>query len=248
MRALIFVLVFIHSTSAFSQDNKLIDEARSLERQLKTEEAIVVYQEYLKKNPLDQQTILRIVELYCMIGNEAEKEDKKVQQYQIASSYAERLWRMDSATADAHYARALIIGRMIEFSPVKEKAMMTKKLKDEVDKALIIQPTHIKALYTLAKWNDEVSSLNPAAKAAMKIFFGGLPSATIDEAIKLYQSVRKLSPTFILNNYDLAMALKRTGKSDQAIEVLNAQMKYPIKTREDQIYKNLSKELLNSLQ
>jgi tetratricopeptide (TPR) repeat protein len=242
-----FFLLFIFST-AYTQDQKLHDEARTLERQFKTEEAILVYQEILRKEPSDQQVLLRITELYCMLGNEFEQEEKKIQHFQLAASFADRLWNIDSATADAHYAKALIIGRMIAFSTVREKAMMTKKLKDEVDKALQIQPSHVKAMYTLAKWNDEVSSLNPAARAALKVFFGGLPPASVDEAIKLYQSVRKLSPTFILNNYDLALALKKTGKSDQAIEILNAQMKYPVKSREDQHFKNKSRELLSSLQ
>lgn len=242
-----FIFLFVCSYG-LSQDQKLHEEAHSFERQLKTEEAVLKYQEILKKDPSDQMALLRITELYCMLGNEAEQEDKKLQQFQFAASFADKLWVIDSATADAHYAKALVTGRMIGFSPVREKAMMTKKLKDEVDKALEIQPNHIKALYTLAKWNDEVSSLNPAARAAMKVFFGGLPSASIEEAIILYQSVRKLSPAFILNNYDLAMALKKTGKSDQAIEILNAQLKYPVKSREDQIYKNKSKELLASLQ
>lgn len=248
MKTIVFFhILFIYST-AFTQDQKLHEEARSLERQLKTEEAVLKYQEILKKEPSDQMALLRIAELFCMMGNEAEQDEKKLQQYQYASSYVDKLWAMDSATADAHYAKALITGRMIGFSPVREKAFMTKKLKDEVDKALQIQPNHIKAMYTLAKWNDEVSSLNAAAKAAMKVFFGGLPAASVEEAIKLYQAVRKLSPTFIINNFDLALALKKTGKSDQAIEILNAQMKYPVKSREDQLYKNKSKELLASLQ
>jgi hypothetical protein len=161
---------------------------------------------------------------------------------------ANDLWQLDSTTADAHYARALVLGRMISFVSVKEKAQMTKSIKDEVDKALKIDPSHLKSLYTLAKWHDEVSSLNPAAKAAMKVFFGGLPPASAEDALLLYKKVREISPSFIGNNLDYALALKKIGRSDLAIEVLTAQMKYPVKTKEDQLLKEKSKQLLSSLQ
>jgi tetratricopeptide (TPR) repeat protein len=244
----LFIISTISISLAFSQDLSLLEEARSLERQFKNEEAIKKYMDALKSNPGDPKILLRITELYCMMGNEADKDESKIQLYQLAITYADKLWMLDSTTADAHYAKALVLGRQITYSSVKEKAFFTKKIKEEADKAIKTDPGHVKALYTLAKWNDEVASLNPAAKAALKMFFGGLPSASIEEAIRLYQEVRKMSPAFILNNYDLALALKKTGKSDQAIAILNAQMKHPVKTTEDQVYKNLSKQLLTSLQ
>lgn len=248
MKLFILFISILSCFTGFTQDQSLLEEAKSFERQFKNEEAIKKYQEFLKANPNDQKSILRIAELYCMMGNETENEERKKQQYQLAISHADKLWLLDSTTADAHYAKALVYGRQITYSSVKEKAYLTKKIKEEADKAIQIDKNHIKSLYTLAKWNDEVATLNPAAKAALKVFFGGLPPASVEEAIRLYQEVKRLSPAFILNNYDLAMALKRTGKSDQAIAILNAQMKHPVKTTEDQIYKNLSKQLLSSLQ
>jgi len=248
MKLFLVFISIVFSSFVFSQDPTMLEEARSLERQFKTEDAIKKYFEILKANANDQKSLLRVLELYCMMGNETENEEKRKQLYQLAITYSDRLWLSDSTTADAHYAKALVYGRQITYSSVKEKAYLTKKIKEEADKALQIDPNHFKSLYTLAKWNDEVSSLNPAAKAALKVFFGGLPSASMEEAIRLYQEVRKISPTFILNNYDLALSLKKLGKPDQAIAILNAQMKYPIKTTEDQLYKNLSKQLLTSLQ
>ncbi|MEY3245857.1 MAG: hypothetical protein RL253_1014, partial [Bacteroidota bacterium] len=50
------------------------------------------------------------------------------------------------------------------------------------------------------------------------------------------------------NNYDLALLLKKTNKPSQAIEVLQAQMKLPTKTKEELEFKNKSKQLLQSLQ
>ncbi|MEY3945877.1 MAG: hypothetical protein RJB03_583 [Bacteroidota bacterium] len=248
MRRLFCLFMLFISVKIMAQTSSLIEEARSLERQFKTEEAINKYLEYLKTDSKNKSVLLRTIELYCMKGNETENESARLIQYQTANKMANDLWQLDSTTADAHYARALVMGRMISFASVKEKAQMTKNIKEEVDKALKIEPSHLKSLYTLAKWHDEVSSLNPAAKAAMKVFFGGLPPASIEEALSLYKRVREIAPSFIGNNLDYALALKKMGRPDLAIEVLTAQMKYPVKTREDQSLKEKSKQLLSSLQ
>lgn len=248
MRFIFSILILLASSKLFSQSTSLIEEARSLERQFKTDDAINKYFEYLGTDQKNRTILLRIVELYCMKGNETESESDRLKLYQSATKTANDLWQIDSTSADAHYAKALVMGRMISFASVKEKAQMTKSIKDEVDKALKIDPSHLKSLYTLAKWHDEVSSLNPAAKAAMKVFFGGLPPASSEEALLLYKKIRELSPSFIANNLDYALILKKNGRSDLAIEVLTAQMKYPVKTKEDQLLKEKSKQLLTSLQ
>jgi len=89
--------------------------------------------------------------------------------------------------------------------------------------------------------------LNPAARAALKFMNKGFPAASSEEAITLYEKARKLDPGFIVNNHDLAMAYKKMGKSLQAIELLNYQLKLPAKTKEDQEIKFKSKQLLESL-
>ena len=155
---------------------------------------------------------------------------------------------IDSSSADYLYSQTTYLGKLIEVSPVKEKAQITKSIKQLLDEALIKDPNHVKSIYALAKWNEEVSSLNPAIKAAMKVIFGGLPPASIDTAIELHQKARKLNPGFLANNYALALLLKKTNKPSQAIELLQAQMKLPTKTKEELDIKNLSKQLLQSLQ
>ena len=248
MKFIQLLLGFFLFIQVSAQSQNLIEEAKSLERQFKTEDAVQKYLLYLESDPKNKSVLLRAIELYCMMGNESELEQSRLKYYQTASKLKDNLWLFDSTSADALYANALVSGRMIEFVSIKEKAQLTKLIKEAADQAIKKDPQHLMSLYTLAKWHDEVSSLNPAAKAAMKVMFGGLPPASIEEALSLYKKVRDISPTFISNNLDYAMALKKTGRSDLAIEILQAQMKYPVKTREDQLLKEKSKKLLTSLQ
>ncbi len=247
MRIVSFLFLFFICNELSSQTIQEWEGVRLLERQFKTEQAIQQYEKLLSIYPNNPKILLRLTELHCMMGNEQVDKLTRNKYYQSASTFADQLMLIDSNQADTWYAKALVLGKLIEQKPVKEKVQATKQIKEYVDRALKIDGNHAKSIYTLAKWHDEVSSLNPAAKAAMKLIFGGLPSASLSDAIELYEKVNKLDPIFISNNYDLALAYKKNGRSDLALDLLSKQMKLAPKTREDQIIKNKSKELLESL-
>lgn len=243
----LLTILLLSSVHLFAQQSPLMEEARVLERQFKTMEAIKKYESLIINEPNNIPALVRLAELYCMEGQSSGKEEESKSFYILASKCVEKATALDSNRADVQYANAMVIGKMIEYSSIKEKTRLTLQLRERADKALAIDPNYTKALYTLAKWNDEVASLNPAARAALKIMNKGFPPASAEEAITLYEKARKLDPGFIVNNHDLALAYKKMGKSLQAIELLNYQLKLPPKTKEDQEIKLKSKQLLESL-
>lgn len=230
------------------QSNQLNDEARALERQYNTAQAVLKYEQSLKENPNQLSVIVRLVEIYCFELNDVNDDDKKKEQLNKAKELLQLAKSIDSTSSDYLYSQTTYLGKLIEVSPVKEKAQITKSIKQLLDEALTKDPNHVKCLYSLANWNQEVASLNPAVKAAMKVIFGGLPPASIDKAIELHQKARKLNPGFLANNLELALLYKKTNQPSKAVEVLEAQMKLPTKTKEELEIKNKSKQLLQSFQ
>jgi tetratricopeptide (TPR) repeat protein len=248
MKQLLFSIhVLLISTLALAQPSTLLEEAKSYERQYKTLQAIAAYQEYKRQHPKDIDAVVRIAELYVMYADEVSIEVEKKKFLDSAQQEVLYGFSLDSLNANCFYARALLMGKQIEFVSVKEKAALTKAIKEDADYALIIDPQNVKAMHLLGKWNMEVAALNPAARAAMKIVFGGLPNASKETALELLQEVRKRSPNFLANNYDLSMLYKTMGRPREAIELLQVQMKLPTKTMEDVLIKKRSKELLDSL-
>lgn len=243
----IFIILMIFTLPLFAQQSILIEEARTLERQFKTIEAIKKYESFLSNDQRNIPVLVRLAELYCMEGQSNEKEEARKSMFELAGKYAVKANAIDSNRADVQYANAMVMGKMIEFASIKDKTRLTMVLREKTDKALSIDPNYTKAIYTLAKWNDEVASLNPAARAALKFMNKGFPAASAEEAVMLYEKARKLDPGFIVNNHDLALAYKKMGKSLQAIELLNSQLKLPAKTKQDQEVKLKSKQLLESL-
>lgn len=248
IRIFITFLMISAFVSAGAQDvDYLVKEGEELEKNMKENEALQKYLEALKIAPNDVKALVNASEMYSIIGNREKEKKKKMDYFTAARTYAESALKADPASADANYVMAMALGRMALITGGKEKVGYVRDIKKYADEALKINPNHIQALHILGKWNYEVTSLNVAEKAALKVLYGGLPPASMPLAILNFEKSKGLDPWFILNYLELAKAYKENGQSDKAIEVLNKMLKLPPKTRDDPAYKAEGKKMLESL-
>ena len=245
------LLIFCLSAAfqSFSQDvNYLIKEGEQLEIAMKDEEAVKKYQEALKLSPNDLKALVKTSEMNSIIGNRQKDKKKKEEYYNAARTYAESALKVNATDADANYVMSMAMGRMAMIKSGKEKVQHVRDIKKYADAALASNPNHFKALHVLGKWHLEVTMLNFAEKAALKVIYGGLPEASLPLAVLNFEKARAIDPWFVLNYLELAKAYKENGQSDKAIEVLTKMQKLPPKTQDDPGYKAEGKKLLESLQ
>lgn len=247
----IFVAVFVLlSVQLFSQTaDVLLKEAANLERSLKEEAALDKYKQVLAADPANMKALVRSSELSSAIGARQADKNAKTTYYNLAKDYADKAISIDSNSADAYYARAVVAGKLTEVETENKKLVAhVKDIKTYADKALAINPNHARANYVLGKWNFEVLTLPWAKKAAVKVLFGGMPSATIENAYKYMEKCKTIEPYFVLNYLDLAKAYKYDHKPAQAINVLNQLVKLPTRTADDLALKSEGKKLLSEMQ
>jgi hypothetical protein len=246
---LIIFFIFI-STQLFSQQtDQALKEAVNLERSLKEEEAFDKYKQVLSADPKNVRALVRSSELCSAIGSRQVDKNAKGNYYNLARDYADKAIAIDSNSADAYYVRAVAAGKLTEVETENKKLVAdVKDIKTYVDKALAINPNHGKANYVLGKWNFEVLTLSWAKKAAVKVLFGGMPAATIENAFKYMEKCKTLEPYFVANYLDLAKAYKYDHKPEQAIAVLNQLIKLPVRTANDVALKTEGKNLLSEMQ
>lgn len=241
--ALIFFLGRTHAQDV----GYLINEGEQLEKEKKDVEALKKYQEALQLSPTDSRALYKCSELNSVIGNRQQDKKAKMEYFAAAKLYAETALQQNPNDADANFVMAMAMGRVALISNGKEKVQHVKDIKKYADAAIASDPKHYKALHLLGKWNIEVAALNVAEKAALKLIYGGLPSASVPAGIDYFEQSRKSNPNFILNYLELARAYKTNGQSDKAIEVLNRMLKLPPKTADDNDYKAEGRKLLESL-
>lgn len=233
----------------YAQDvETLIKEAEKHERDLKETDALNKYKEILAVQPENVKALWKSAELTGRIANRLKEEKQKAAQFEVAKTYAFSALQANHKDADANAVIAATAMRFTSVTGAKERARYLRDMKNYADSALMINPNHARALYILGKWNFEMTEMNVADKAAVKVLFGGMPKASLDEAIINFEKARAADPFLAVDYLDLAKAYVKFHRTDKAIDVLNKMLKLPPRTEDDQALKAEGKILLGSLQ
>lgn len=227
----------------------LLQEAINLEHQLNEPAALEKYKQIATIKPGDISILVKCTELNCSIGGRQADKTVKSNFFELAESYAQKAFSIDSNNAAAIYAKALVAGKMTDIETDNKKMIsFVKETFSYASRSLEIDPNAAKANYVLGKWHFEMTNLSWFKKTAVKLFYGGLPEAEIDSAITYMEKCKKLDPYFVLNYLDLAKAYQTNGQPAEAINILKLLIRLPNRTADDAALKEEGKALLEKLQ
>lgn len=245
-----FIFIFSYSLAVNSQDiNLLLKEADNFEKLQNGVGALEKYKQILVLEPGNLKSLVKAAELNVSLGNrQTDKSGKRIY-YETALSFANRAYFTDSNQADANYVMSMSAGKMTDVETENKKIVSyVKDVKKYADKAISINPNHARANYTLGKWHYEMANLSGVKKIAVKLFYGGLPEGSLEQAILYMEKCKSLDPYFVPNFLDLAKAYKDNRQPAQAIEVLNKLVKLPTRTIDDVTLKAEGAKLLETMQ
>jgi tetratricopeptide (TPR) repeat protein len=97
-------------------------------------------------------------------------------------------------------------GMLSQLPGGRETVDMAVESKVAFDRAISLDPDHTGAIHGLARWHYCVANLPWTLKLAAKIFYGGLPPAYNEEAVRLYRRAISLEPDVIIHHLELGKA------------------------------------------
>jgi tetratricopeptide (TPR) repeat protein len=248
MKILFFFISFFLSLSARTQtEQQLIQQAESQEMALQEDKALETLKKVIKMSPRNYLALWKASELCSRVGNRQPTVKMKQELFLTGKSYAESAIKINPAGADGYYALSVAMGRLALSGSGKEKINAVKEIRSNAEKAIKINPQHGRAWHVIGKWHYEVSNLNIFEKAGVKLIYGGLPPASLQESIAAYEKARMYETNFALNYLELAKAYKRSGKEKKAIELLKILPSVPNKTADDTRIKKEGLRLLKDL-
>jgi len=224
--------------------NSLLKDAQQLETAFKEPEALQKYLEVVRAQPANLTALIKISELYSVLGKHQGTKDKMKEYYQNARTYAQKALQVNPGSSDANVAMAIAMGRMALASSGDEKIKAIKDIKTYSEKSVQLDANNYKGWHVLGKWHYEVSDLNSVEKWLVKVAYEALPKASLDEAIKFFEKSRTLNQSFLLNYLELAKCWHRKNNDKKAREFLEAMLKMPNKIGEDASIKVKGKKLL----
>ncbi len=235
MKLFSFLLFFAFSINQlFAQDyNAAIKEADRLEAIPDEKAALSKFKEALKFQPTSLYALAKCSELYCRVGGRERSTKVRDEYYATAQVYAKTAIKLYPNSDEANVAMAFSIAKTLMLKSGKEKITAVKELKSYGDRAVTENSRNFKAWHVLGKWNYEVSSLSAIERTAVKIIYGGLPSASLSNSIMYYEKAKSLAPNFTLNYLELAKAYNKNEEKAKALTQLNYLLAIKNQTEDD---------------
>ncbi len=251
MKFFISVLIsFFTCIAAYSQDvAALIKEGNRLEAIPDEKGAFHKFKEVLKLNATNIYSLNKCSELCSRIGQRETVNTKlRGEYYQAAKIYAETALKIDPKNSEANCVMAIALGRNSMSKSGRDKIENAKEVKRYVDAAIAGDAGNFKAWHVLGRWQYEISNLNSLERGIVKLFYGGLPPATLKQSIASFEKAHALRPEFLLNYYEMAKAYKDNDNKAKAIAYLNLLITLPNQTEDDPAIKTKSKALITDWQ
>ena len=152
--------------------------------------------------------------------------------------------RINPNSSEANFVMSVAMGRMALVLGGKEKIAAVDQIKKYAELSIKCDPNNYKPYHVLGRWHYEVSDLSSFERAFAKVFYGGVPPASLKEAIYNYEKCRSLVPDLKVNYLELAKCYHRNNEKQKAIEMLRKAISMPDKMQDDARVKEEAKDLL----
>jgi tetratricopeptide (TPR) repeat protein len=250
---IIVTVLVILPLLAFAQEGNEVDEllAKGAECTEKHdhEGAAVCYTEVLKVDPDNYEALWKAGDSYTEIADRLPKKqkDQKENYFEMAREYCEKAIEANPEGWEGHFRLAVVLGRLALFRGGKEKIKLSEQVKEEGDKALALNPEADGVYHLLGRWHQNLANLSGMLKFFAKVLYGGVPPASNEEAVTLFQKAIELKPTHIEHHLELARTYKFMKKKDLMREPLEKVLALPNVEQDDPVFKEEAQEMLKKL-
>lgn len=235
-------------TAAAQQEEPLHALVDSLNNEGSYQQAMDLLLPELQRDPDDYALLWRASEVLANWGRiTREDEDLQEQRYEESVDFARRAVAQDSTDAEGWFHLGKALGRLALHRGGKTKVNMSKEVKESFEKALEIAPDHPLALHGLARWHREVANLSWFLRTAAKIIYGGLPPASNEQAVELFQKAIRLQPDNIAHHLELGKTYMEMDEEEQAAAELQRVLELPASRADDPEWKEEAEELLSKI-
>jgi tetratricopeptide (TPR) repeat protein len=213
-------------------------------------EAITLLKGLEKGDPKNVEVLYRISRVESdLVDDLPDDAKKKGHDYaDQAMAYAKRALEADPQSSEAHLAAAIAYGVMTDFVDDRTKMEYSKFIKDEAEKAIELDPKNDYAYLVLARWNFEMTQLNPLLKGIAELLYGQMPPASQEKALEDFQKAIELAPNKMIHHFCYGEALAKLGRKDEARAEYQKVLRLPPTCREERGYQQKAASGLKAIQ
>jgi tetratricopeptide (TPR) repeat protein len=247
-RQLTLVAVSFFPLLSFGADiAQLIGKADSLDKQGRNQEALAVCLDAEKLSPGDAEVLRRVAKHYAEMVLDAREQPQKRGLAEKAVEYARRAVAASPKSALAHLSLAICYGRAATVADARTKIAYSKLIKEHADNALALDPNNDLTYYVLGSWSHEMANLNGFLRAAARVVYGAIPTATNKDALRFLEKAVALNPRRVANHAALGRSYAALGERERARQSFNRALGLPNGDKGDELLKQQAREDLAKL-
>jgi tetratricopeptide (TPR) repeat protein len=244
---LLAILAFVVSLAHAETAGSLIAQGDAFDVRLQTADALAVYLKAEKLEPANAELLVKIAKQYGESMVTLTKADDKRRIGGIAVDYAKRAVALAPKSGLAHLALAICYGRVILVVPNKTKVEYSRLVRDNVELATKLDPSQDFAWHVLGRWHQGVSTVNGVLKLLIKIIYGGLPKASLPEAVACFEKAIKLNPDRLCHVIELGRTYAFMEKYAEARKLIERGLAMPNKEPDDPRTKDRGRDTLKEI-
>ncbi len=184
-----------------------------------SERALALFLQADAARPDDAFILQKISKQYSDLVFEQRDDARKKELAEKALRYAQRSLALAPNNAVSLTSVAICQGHLALVAEPRTKVQLARAMKDEIDRALQLDPDYAWAHHLLGRWHCEMAAVGSTRRFFAHLLYGGLPPASLDEGIAHLKRATALEPDEPNHWIDLGFAYaaaKRTAEARAA--------------------------------
>lgn len=199
---------------------EVLQRADALDARQEVAAALKLLEEANAKYPNQTEILIRLAKQQSNQIFDARTEADKQRCAALCLVTAGRAVAADTNSARARLSVGICLAKNFPFVDNQTKVNYSRRLKEETERAIALDPKLDLAYHMLARWHFEVAEMNFILRGIAKLVYGGLPKGTLDDARINFEKALALAPKRIIHRHQLAQTLLALRKKPEAIAQL----------------------------
>jgi len=233
--------------AATGETETIMAAARTAEARFDSRGALERYLALDRLRPNDAHVLQKIARQYSDLIPELSTDAERRRYAQTALDYSQRAVALDPQNAENVLSLAVCHGKLAIYSDTRDKVKYSRRVKEEAERALALDPNYAWAHHVLGRWHYEVATLGASARIFVGVFYGGLPAASTATAVKALQRAVELDPGELAHQLELGFALAAAGRKEAARTHFEKGLALPSRQKHDEAAKHRGRAALARL-
>ncbi|MCA1963902.1 MAG: hypothetical protein LDL31_08165 [Prosthecobacter sp.] len=220
-------------SAAYADFEDLIRQGDYHDAQFQPEDALRYYTPAEKLRPDEPSLLVKIARQHVYRMDSLPSPAAKLDACRTALTYAERAVQIAPQQCDPHLATAICLGKMTPLLGNKQAVEASRRIKTCAETAIKLNPRNDFAWHMLGRWHQELAQVSGVTRTLAQIVYGGLPSASLEEAKTCFEKAAALAPKRLIHAVELGRTYALLGKKDEARQWIRRGLSLPDRDKDD---------------